>query len=61
MELCRCCMLFVYCNIMLYSCDNKGFAVDFKRSLVWKSKTLFDDEGYPFNLLLKLCPTMHPP
>ena len=59
MELCRCCMLFVYCNIMLYSSGNKGFIVDSKRSLVWKSKTLFDDESYPFDLYLKLSPVIH--
>ena len=44
---------------MLYSCGNKGFAVDSKGSLIWKSKSSIDDKGYPFDSLLKLSPTIH--
>ena len=44
---------------LLYSCGNKGFAVDSKGNLIWKSKTLFDNKGYPFDSLLKLSPAIH--
>ena len=44
---------------LLYSCGNKGFAVNSKGSLIWKSKTLFDNKGYPFDLWYKLSPAIH--
>ena len=44
---------------LLYSCGNKGFAVDSRGSLIWKSKTSFDDKGYPFDSLFKLSPAIH--
>ena len=49
----------ILCYSLLNSCGNKGFAVNSKGSLMWKSKTSFDDKGYPFDSPLKLSPAIH--